>query len=392
MKRTVTVYRVREVPDATDRSLTLLAGGDLYATLQTDGELLLRSLAAFPAGSVSVAIRYVYQPGESGDDPQKRLTMYVAGQAHDHEMAATLKLLLERGPLARFYEFRPVDGEHVSWDGLRARCDIVRRQSLLEPTVAREFNSKVPALYWSICSFEPREDNDCRLLDSVLSPIEEPVRIEVCVEPADVTHILSAHTRYLARLQEINRTWDSDDLDDLAGRLWSEGRPSASRVRLKPLRHRDPLADEIRRDLQSIHETLVHPHLRFHIRVWAPAPPLARLLASVVAESAFADGSYQLIDSQDGEPPSNKAQTGETDIRVVTVPTLERPSCGERSHPYQELASLAHMAPVDQLTSVFRLPVAGYDSPRCFRKSTDPRQESADDLIIFGHEEQRHEP
>ena len=387
MPADIRIYRVPEVMDATDPTLQLLAGGNLRTALQADGEHLLRSLASFPAGSVSVAIRFLYQPVGDGEDPQQRLAMYLVAQAHHEADAAALWLLLERGPLSRFCGLQPVDEIRVPLGQFPAACDVVRSQSLLEPIVKREFNAKVPSVYWSLRSFEPRDDNDHRQLDSFLDRIHEPVLVEVCVEPADVTRLLSAHTRYLARLQEINRTWAPDDLDDPADIAWTSDRRFTSRVHLKPLRHRDPLADEVHRNQQPVHETLVQPHLRFHIRISAPDKSLARLLASVVAESAFADGSYQLIDSGCDDPPIEQTASIRVGVQVSTVPVLERLGGKQTGTLYGELAELAHLAPVDQLSGVFRFPVAGHDSPRCFRKSTDPPVESLEDLIVFGYEE-----
>jgi len=50
---------------------------------------------------------------------------------------------------------------------------------------------------------------------------------------------------------------------------------------------------------------------------------------------------------------------------------------------------LGNVAPVDELHSIFRLPVASsLGSPRCIRKDTDPDIESTGDMIVLGEDEQ----
>ncbi len=62
----------------------------------------------------------------------------------------------------------------------------------------------------------------------------------------------------------------------------------------------------------------------FHARVWAPDLPLARLLASVLAESSFADGSYQLVDAESMGSQLDDLRCDEPEVRVAA----ERPVLG----------------------------------------------------------------
>ena len=168
----------------------------------------------------------------------------------------------------------------------------------------------------------------------------------------------------------------------------SEDWHSASRSGLKPLRNKDPLADEILRQQQRFHETLAEPHLRFHIRVLAQTPAVARLLASVVGESAFEEGSYQLFDYAADDPLFEEVANGRKDLRSVPAPALAK-LLGKRDiRLYDGMTGLANVAPVDQLTSVFRLPLASYGSPCCIRKNTDPPVQNADEMIVLGYDEQ----
>jgi hypothetical protein len=291
--------------------------------------------------------------------------------------------------LRRFYDLQPVDAAPVDWKRFHAATDIVRRQTLLEPTVGPECNARALPLYYTIGSFEAREDNDYLVVDGVLGGLTEPVSIEICVEPADTHRDLSAHTVYLAHLQPINRAWDPADgeVPDLQWRRHSGSAKPLSRSEPAVLRMKEPQVDEVLRQQQRFHETLPLPHLRFSIRVMAPRPAMAHLVATVVADSAFENGSYQLFDSSRGDPDLVWPIDGEQGLRVAPIDALKRLLGDRKIDLYERQAGLAHVAPVEEFASVFRLPVASFGSPCCIRKSSDPLPEKPEDLIILGYEE-----
>jgi hypothetical protein len=387
MDRRLLILRLAEVPDPADPALYLGARGDVKAAARVDTEHLLRTLAGFESGSVSLVIRFVFDPASAGRDPQQRLAIYLLAGARDDEAADSLAALLNNGPLQRLFsleriEIIPVDPPH-----LVAVCDVVRRQSILDPTVSPEFNTKVLPTYWTINSFEATPENDCLLLDSVLDGIGGPAVIEICVEPADVTRLLADHTAYLADLQQINQTWDTEDAE-LPHLNWV-GCGNDSRSIGKPMQRKDLLVDEVLRRQRRFHESLTQPHLRFHIRAFAQTKQIARLLASVVAEGAFEKGSYQLFDWV--KKADCAGETGDSSgrpVKVLTIPTLQKVSEGRRTGRYEDLSSLVHVATVDELVGAFHLPVASQASPRCIRKNTDPPQTDPSDLIILGYDEQ----
>ncbi|HUT79387.1 MAG TPA: hypothetical protein VM285_16940, partial [Polyangia bacterium] len=160
--------------------------------------------------------------------------------------------------------------------------------------------------------------------------------------------------------------------------------PAAS---VKPLHVKDPIADDVLRRQQRFHETLLKPHLRFHIRTFAPTRALARLLASAVAESAFENGSSELLDSVSGEPHFELAAKARQDLLIVPAPALQARLEGRTAQLYQDLAELGGLAPVEELASAFRLPIASHGSPCCIRKNTDPPHENREDMIVLGFEE-----
>jgi len=391
MGKHIWAYKLTKLPDPAYPSYRLKAGGDVRAAIQAGSEHLPRTLADFPANSAAVAIRFVYSPAAEAQDPQERLVLYLLGRARQKEMDFAVNLLLERGPFSRFYELESVKGAAVDWSDYCCACDVVRRQNIFTPTVTTEFNVKALPGYYSICPFEAKDDNDYLLLDSILDRLGEGIIVDICLEPVDVSQELLEHTRYLSRLQQVNRSWDSDDdepFDGDWGAAAEQDWRNISRNKLRPLRQRDPLVDNILRQQQRFHETFAQPHLRFHIRVFAKTPAVARLLGSVIAESAFKDGNYQLFESRSGDSVYKKATDGCKQLDVVSasalVPRLKELDIDD----YEALAGLSNLATVDQLTGVFRLPVASYGSPCCIRKNTDPPHEKADGMILLGYDEQ----
>jgi len=111
-------------------------------------------------------------------------------------------------------------------------------------------------------------------------------------------------------------------------------------------------------------------------------------VASTVAEAAFTDGSYQLTDCKLTTARHKQVMSGLEDAAVLHLAEEERLGGMERLGPCRALLPLMHIAPVEELTGAFRLPVAGHASPYCIRKNTDPPHVSADALIYLGHDDE----
>ena len=391
MKETVLKYRISEIPDPFYPQYQMAAGGDVLDAACRDFEHLLRSLVNFPPGSASMAIRYIFTPKPSSQGMQSRLSIYVMARAHDPSMSESLRLLLERGPLSRFYHLEPVMRIEAPWEKLQATCDIIRREDAVSPLHSSEYNYKIPAYYYAIRLFEPDERNNYMDLDRVLGDIMETVLIDICVQPADISAELMEHARYLSRLQSINRLWDDDEdyESDFRDYLGNDSKwRSTRRQRIKPLRYRDPFADDILRSQQRFHETLLQPHQMFHIKVFAETQAVALLLGSVVAESAYEKGSYRLIGcSKDGRLYSETLDSVNK-VKVSTLPGNESFFPEKALSLYSGLSRLCHASTVDELLGVFRLPVASSISPCCIRKNTDPPIESEPNLIVFGFDKE----
>lgn len=383
------IYKVNEIPDPYYHQYQMAAGGDVLEAVCRDFEHFLRPISNFPPESVSVAIRFVFNPSPAFENLQSRLCIYMLANARYSSEGESLRLLLERGSLGRFYYLKEIKRVEASWKKLQTACDIVRREDVVSPLYTPEFNYRIPAHYYTIRPFEPDESNDYRILDRVLGEIMEEVIIDVCVQPVDISSELLEHTRYLSRLQSINRVWDSEQNDEIDSRdyLGDDSKwHSTRRHGIKPLRYQDPLSDDILRSQQRFHETLRQPHLLFHIKVLTETPAVAQLLGAVIAESAFDEGSYRLLSYNKDDRLFTEALDSLKEVRPLALPAHESFFPKEALTLYSGLTRLCHVSTVDELLGIFRLPVSSITSPYCIRKNTDPPHQSEQNLIAFGYD------
>ena len=391
MSEKVLVYQIPEIPDPLYPQYQMAAENDVLSAAGRNCEHLLRTVANLPSGSVSMTFRFVFIPKPKNEDKQSRLVIYVMAKYKEKGWGDTLKILFERGPLTSFYKLKAIDPTEVPCIEPQAACEIVRREDAVGPLHSGEFNDRIPNYYYTIRSYKPNPQNDFFDLDRVLDGIEEPVMFDVSIEPIDVAPELSAHGRYLSQLQSINRTWDYDQDDDSGSQDYlgdKHGSYATGRQGLKPLRYTDPLADEILRSQQRFHESLRQPHLLFHMFVFTQTPAIGRLIGSVAADSAFEEGSYRLLTWNKGEKFFDKALRSVKEVCVSALPVHETVFQGKNPNPYLDLERLSHLATVDELTGIFRLPVASTSSPRCIRKNTDPHHEKDQDIIIIGYDDE----
>ncbi|MBM3325339.1 MAG: hypothetical protein FJY66_06690, partial [Calditrichaeota bacterium] len=311
--------------------------------------------------------------------------------SRDPGSSEILTKAIESGLLTRFYDLCATEPIQPAWDKMQAMCDLVRREERIEPLHSSELNDRIPPFYYASQSFVPNDRNNYQHLEGTLGTLSETAVTDLSAEPVEVGDEFHGHTRHLDLLQSINRTWDRDDEDFVeemsrVSAIGAEGWASRPE-RLKPLRYRDPLANDLLRRQQRFHETLGKPHLRFHLQVFAENPATAHLLASVLAECAFENGSYRVFDSTKEEAIYARAIASARAGRVEPFPTHERLFPGTDVELYRCFARMSHIAPVDELASVFRLPVVPYGSPTCIRRNTDPKTQSSEGVIIPGHDE-----
>jgi len=383
-------YQIPELPDPSYPRYQLTAGGDARLACWQGCGQILRCIANLPPASVSLSLLFVFTPQESAAAAQSRLAVHLLAHAEDEQLAGMLALLLERGPLVPYYNLQPVPAPSTCWERLQAVCHVVRREDAIEPIHAPEVNDRIPRSYYSIRSFEPNEKNDYLLLDRVLGKLPERAVIEISVSPTDVSAEVDGHTRYQARMESINRSWDRDEDDEWGTPDYlgtGQGRPLSLRTRLRPLRREDPLADDILRRQRKFHESLIQPNLCFRIKVHAETVSAAQLLASVVAESSFEEGTYRLFSFDRENQHESDLLLHDYDLQTSDFSTQEL-LFGNQRHPYTGLVRLAHLAPAEELIGAFRLPVASCGSPCCIRKNTDPPGTNEQDLIVIGYDEE----
>jgi len=362
-------YWISEIPDPAFSQYQAAANGDIRKAIFDGCEHLLRTLVNMPSKSLSFRIFFVYDPNGDGFDRQKRLNIYLQISAANRRYAECFERLLRGGLLSRFYELKKVDNVPLIRSKLNCSCQIVRREDFIRPLHSCNFNYKAPDRYYTIGQFEPDEKNDYIVLDRVLDKLNEPVVVVLEVSPADISAEYHQHTAYLSQLGSVNRSWDNqtDDIADFDYFGDNDHRFESHHDEIKPLTYRDPLADDLLRCQRRFHEDLRKPHLNFHISVQATTDVNARLITSVVAESAFNEGSYRLIaDDKNAEDDGNS-------------PGI-----------YKDLRTLVNLATVDEILGAIRLPVS-FASPYCIRKNTDPEFIDPDDMIVLGYDYQGHD-
>lgn len=379
-------YHIPEIPDPFFNGYQSEAGGDVLSAIGKSIEYLLRSISAFPQGSISVSIRIVYNPKLQKGDKQSRLQIYLVGNVQHSEKRESLKLLLENGPLSRFYDFQSKKPIDVPSDNLKIACEIVRNTASIEPLYTPEFNYQIPPYYYRIDSFEPDLRNNYMDLDRVLSNVKEKIIINFCIEPIIIMPELKGHTRYLAQLQAINRNWGHDEDDDFISQDYIGNKNEVifhKREVLKPLRHSDPLAEYVLRHQQRFHEELGQPHLGFQAAVFAQSQEIAQLIASSIAESAFLNGKYKLSSYSKGQ--NRYDELCQSLKKNCLIKTCGKNTKGKSpNNLYDDLARLTNAATINELKTLFMLPVSFLTSPRCIRKNTDPVHKPAKRIINIG--------
>lgn len=380
-------YRVSEIPDRFYAPGKLLANQGIPAAVAADMEALLRLAAGKPAGSLTLRVRFVYRPLEEVTDSQDRLRIEIAVGAREPAVVKTVGMLIERSCL-RFYSPQRTDPLELPWNRMGAACDIVRRVDSVHPLISPDLNPRIPTAYYMIRPFEADEGNDYLAVDRLLDEVDEPVIIDLVVQPVDHSGEALSHTRYLSVLEAINSRHDEDDWLPPEEPILTDQSRGATRSgsRRRGLRRRDPRAQDMLQKQRRSDDTLLDPHLEFQLRVFAQRRETADLLGCAVAQSGFRDGNYRVILTAAEEDLFrelvNKGKAGE----IAPYPVHEGVFGPADSDPYPSLKRLGHLASVKELAGVFRLPVASYNSPLCIRKNTDPPSENPRESILLGHD------
>jgi hypothetical protein len=378
------IYTIRTLADPGSPEARAAAGGDSVTKIFDNNTNFLRILSEFPPGSVNVALRFVFEP--ENQFKQNRLRIYLISTSSPVQQEQCLSLLMEKGPLNQFYTIEKAQACPVEWSQFSVFSDITRKQTLSKSTLAPGFNSRAMPYYYLIEPFRPENSNDYMQLDNILDRLTAPALIEVCVEPVQTAAVSMYLSECISCCQAVNRSWEHDQEDiihlggGLDGRDWSSA--------LRPLRQKECLVDDILRKTRSLNETLTRRHLKFSIRIFAADKPAARLLGSVVAESALRDGIYQMHDFCRGDEFFDFVIQNAEHAELMAPPVFEACREVKTIDLYRNISTLCSMSTVDEIAGVFRLPVACVSrSPRCIRKDTDPKSIPPQDMIVIGTDE-----
>ncbi|MBW1673180.1 MAG: hypothetical protein JRJ45_05955, partial [Deltaproteobacteria bacterium] len=381
-------YQVSELADPADPQYQTAAGGDVFGAIASGFQHFLRTIVQMPPGSCSAELLFIYRPVGNDKNSQERLKFYVQLEAIDSETACNLDSLLRGCMVSRFYNFEAIR-KIPDVKQLQAGYRIIRRMDYLKPLYSCEVNPKIPRSYCTISSFTPNKDNDYLKLDRVLDRITEPVTISIMVKPVDISPQIHAHTTYMANLADINR-WDRDYEDFCGIDYTGSGDHSylKSQNQVKILNYPEPMAKDVMQIERQIHKTLPEPHLSFRIEVKAESKSVALLVASTVGEAGFQDGRYRVISSENNEKLSDgngEACRQEADTSVCTSSHDVAGDMG--SEEYEQLKQLSIVCTVEELSGIFRLPIAS-SPPLCCRKNTDPPHIDEKDLVFLGYKEE----
>lgn len=369
MKRIIDLTLTGGIPDPGDVALSARCGGDLSAAAAEAAAQVLRALAGFPPGSVRVGLYFQFDPTRRR---QHRTRVRLVAQSLARSAARTdqaLDMLLSAGPLQQVYGglWAPSspDPKSEDWLGVAALGDcwrIRRRHELQDVRPAmREGNHRLTHLlaYSAVHPFKPRGNQGWVGLDQLLDRFRHPALVEILVGPHDVSRIREGHFEYGYLLSQIN-AYESPLDKHLAEDV---------RRKLSANFQHDPQADHFNTINQEMVKSLRQPQLLFGIRCWSAAPGEGQVLASILAETCFEDGSYQL---EQGHADRLRSAALRMQVQSPTAqPLVEDHYPG--SADINALSQLATLAPPDQLASVFLLPWGRRASaPRTMALHTDP--------------------
>ena len=379
----ISTYRARHVPDMSDSALQAELHIGVRAAIREGFLRLLNSCVRETPGETAVSLTAQFQPADIGRDRQTRLQLFIGARSDAEQVRRTLETIIEQGSLAKLYALKVTDPPEFEWP-FGAACDILRRETLIEPLCTEEENPLIPRRYYRADEFTPNEDGDYRLLDVEMDGLQERVVLHICVEPADATTTFRAVARVAERYNAIGRTWDDRPAlcveEDYFGAGSSSGVRAVREAELP--RRRDPLADALARKAQDLRDSMSFPNLRFHFRVFAETAPVANAVAAAAADCAFRDGNYVLQITRRGEPGFDDLTGALRDGRVACVPSLGSRAVEMEPTLYRELDDVAHLATPEELAGAFRWPEGGAFPPHCIRQSTDPKADAVDMITL----------
>jgi len=378
------ILRVNCLPDAANPTNMKKAASSFASSVRSAGQHLLYNTAELPFGSATIAIRYQYNPAKYCPQPQKRLNIYLSGRSHTLENHETVPILLENCLLGKLYNFDNCDKFTIDTGIYNGCCDITRKYTVLEPSVTAEMNSQIPyGGYFVIEEFFPSKNNTLIDFINFLSDVPERILVDLSIEPFDISGTLKAHNNYLQQLRRVNLNPNMTSGYPTGSFLANSQQGKAI---IKSLHIKDPICDGVYREQIHVYENMASQrHLIFHIRVFAETENTARMVASVFAENTLEQGNYQLASFNSKDGFFKKAVECLKKTKVLA--TDHKITDSQPTAVHNKLLELTNLATVDELGSVFQLPIAmSYSSPKVILKDTDPPDIDPDDMIILGND------
>ena len=395
--RRIYLYEIPAIPDCTHHRLVTLYGGNVRDRIFQASEHLLRMVANFHEEQLALAIRLVFNP-KLTSGLQQRLTLQLAVKVGESVSEHIVSQLIDSGPLAEFYEFKKPDmsqdvynlGNHYPYI-----CEVIRQEEKITPVIPKEDNpGRIPSVYYSLHPFEARADNDYLMVDTLLSKIDHPCVIELLVRPVDQTQDIESQYKYTTRLLSVNQ-YEGNFSDSIES--GDAGSDKLQRSEIHWNRKGDPIADDFAREQQELYQVLRQPQLLFNVKVFASNQENALMLASAVAESAFCGGKYRLLPYSKDDSKNSvgwlDASHKDSESMAISLQAMYHKMWDDQTRKgYRGMARLCRLASVDELKGLIRLPVGGYGSPRCIRKSTDPQAGKDKKSILIGDDLESERP
>ena len=271
------------------------------------------------------------------------------------------------------YKFAPCDTlDDFPFDKLKHNCDITRSHVINTPSVSKEFNPDVLPGYFDVSRFEADSGNDFSQVDHFLADVAEPAMWSFSVQRCDT----AANSRVLARYCELLSAVNS-------GRMEGSGFMSG-RNNLRFDKQKDSLADETRRNIARLTSDNRGVGLSFSIRSLAFSKELTQLLAAILASSCFCDGTYDLHPDSVNQTQVVKAIRS---FSLILPNVLFKSDSAQINDIYADLKPIVNFASPQELSGIFRLPVASESfRPQCLVSDTDPPAWSMDDIVPLGWE------
>jgi len=350
-------------------------------------------IANFQEGQIALSIRFIFKP-ETDEGTQQRLKLQLAIKISEGVSKNIVQQLIGSGPLVEFYKIKEVKGPQekylLDYD-FPTICEVIRQEEKVKPLVSKEQNpGRIPSLYYSLHPFEARVDNDYLMIDTLLSKMEDPCIVEMLIQPVNQANDLEGQYKYITRLRSVNEYGDDSYNSYQSDNSFEDDENFHQQpTKLSIERKKDPMADDIAQEHQEFHRKLRQPQLLFNIKAFAMNQENALMLASAMAESGFSGGKYNLVsyNKNDSEEMAKWHKDSYENSQHLDISLQAMyPGVWDDALPkgYRRMARLCRMASVDELKGIIRLPVGGYGSPRCIRKSTDPEVNTDKKSILIG--------